>query len=45
MKTFLKYFSMPLLIAVVASLLYIVDAFVGGLFIPGKGFMWVAFAS
>ena len=44
MKIFLKYFSLPLLIAVVASVLYVVDCFVGGLFISGKGFMWVAFA-
>ena len=44
MKVYLKYFALPLLIAVVASVLYIVDSFVGGLFISGKGFMWVAFA-
>lgn len=44
MKIFLKYFSLPLLIAVVASILYVVDCFVGGLFVSGKGFMWVAFA-
>ena len=35
---------MPLLIAVVASALYIVDALIGGLFVSGAGFMWVAFA-
>ena len=45
MKIFLKYFSMPLLIAVVASALYIVDALIGNLFISGGSFMWVAFAS
>ena len=31
MKTYLKYFAIPLLIAVVASALCIVDAFIGGL--------------
>ena len=45
MKVFLKYFAMPLLIAVVASALYIVDALIGGLFVSGGSFMWVAFAS
>ena len=45
MKVFLKYFATPLLIAVVASALYIVDALISGLFIEGKSFMWVAFAS
>ena len=45
MKVFLKYFAMPLLIAVVASALYIVDALIGGLFVSGGRFMWVAFAS
>lgn len=45
MKVFLKYFAIPLLIAVVASALYVIDALIGGLFVDGKGFMWVAFAS
>jgi len=44
MKTFLKYFAMPLLIAIVASVLYITDALIGGLFVKNGSFMWVAFA-
>ena len=44
MKVFLKYFAVPLLIAVVASALYLVDALIAGLFIPGASFMWVGFA-
>ncbi|MBQ9790237.1 MAG: DUF1097 family protein [Clostridia bacterium] len=44
MKIFLKWFAIPLLIAVVASVLYIVDALIGGLFVQGGSFMWVAFA-
>ncbi len=44
MKMFLKWFAVPILIAVVASGLYIVDALIGGLFVKGGSFMWVAFA-
>lgn len=44
MKIFLKYFAVPLLIAVIASLLYLVDALIGGLFVSGGSFTWVAFA-
>lgn len=44
MKIFLKYFAVPLLIAVIASILYLVDALIGGLFVSGGSFMWVAFA-
>ena len=44
MKTFLKWFAIPLLIAVIASILYIIDSFLGGLFVTGGSFMWVAFA-
>ena len=43
MKTFVKYFALPLLIAVIASALCITDAIIGGLFVEGAGFMWVAF--
>lgn len=43
MKTFLKYFAVPLLIGAIAGILYIVDAFVGKLFVEGASFMWVAF--
>ncbi len=44
MKTFLKFFAIPLLIGVVASGLYIIDALIGGIFVKGASFMWVAFA-
>ena len=44
MKTFLKWFAIPLLIAVIASVLYVIDALIGGLFVDGGSFMWVAFA-
>ena len=37
MKIFLKYFSLPLLIAVVASVLYVVDCFVS--YRRGRGFL------
>ena len=45
MKVYLKYFAIPMLIAVLASLLYIVDALIGGLLVAGGSFMWVAFAN
>lgn len=44
MKVFLKWFAIPLLIAVIASVLCVVDALIGGLFVDGGSFMWVAFA-
>ena len=44
MKVFCKWFAIPLLIAVIASVLCIIDALIGGLFIEGGSFMWVAFA-
>lgn len=44
MKTYLKYFAIPMLIAVIASALYLVDALIGGVFISGGAFMWVGFA-
>lgn len=44
MKTYLKWFAVPLLIAVIASALYLIDAFLGGLFVDGGSFMWVGFA-
>ena len=43
MKTFLKFFAVPLLIGVLASVLYIIDCFVAGLFVKGSTFLWVAF--
>lgn len=44
MKLFLRTFAIPLLIAVIASVLYVIDALIGGLFVDGGSFMWVAFA-
>ena len=44
MKVFLKWFAIPLLIAVIASVLYLFDALVGSLLVSGGSFMWVAFA-
>ena len=44
MKVFLKWFAIPLLIAVIASALCIIDSLIGGLFVEGGSFMWVAFA-
>lgn len=44
MKIFCKWFAIPLLIAVIASLLYIIDSFVAGFFVSGSSFMWVAFS-
>lgn len=43
MKVFLKFFAIPLLIAVIASVLYIIDCFVAGLFVSGSTFLWAAF--
>ncbi len=43
MKVFLKYFAIPLLIATIAAVLFIVDSLIGGLFVKGKSFTWVAF--
>ena len=45
MKVFLKFFAIPLLIGVIATVLYIVDALLAGLFVSGASFMWVAFAN
>ncbi len=44
MKTFLKFFAMPLLIAVVATVLYVIDSLLAGVFVEGASFMWVGFA-
>lgn len=44
MKVFYKYFAIPFLIAVIASVLYILDSFIAPLFVEGASFMWVAFA-
>ena len=44
MKIFLKYFSTPLVIAVIASVLFILDSLIAPLFVEGANFMWIAFA-
>ena len=44
MKKFLEISKTPLIIACIASVLYIVDALIGGLFVENASFMWVAFA-
>ena len=44
MKKFLEISKKPLVIAIVASILYLIDALIGGLFVDGGSFMWVAFA-
>lgn len=44
MKKFLSISKKPLVIGIVAAVLYIIDALIGGLFIAGGSFMWVAFA-
>ena len=43
MKAFLKFFAVPLLIAVIASALYLIDCLVAGLFVKGATFLWAAF--
>ena len=44
MKKFLEVSKKPFVIGVVASVLYIIDALIGGLFVDGGSFMWVTFA-
>jgi len=44
MKKFWELSKKPLLIGIIASVLYIIDALIGGLFVDGGSFMWVAFA-
>lgn len=44
MKKFLEISKKPFVIGVVASILYIIDALIGGLLVDGGSFMWVAFA-
>ncbi len=44
MKKFLQASKKPFVIAVIASVLCIIDALIGGLFVKGGSFMWVAFA-
>lgn len=44
MKKFLDISKKPLIIGAIASVLYLIDALIGGLFVKGGSFMWVAFA-
>ena len=44
MNKFLSISKKPLVIAIVAAILYIIDALIGGLLVKGGSFMWVAFA-
>lgn len=44
MKKFWEISKKPLIIGMIAAILYIIDALIGGLFIADGSFMWVAFA-
>ena len=44
-KSIAKYFVSPVIVASIASLLYIVDALLAQVFVAGGSFMWVAFVS
>ena len=44
MKKFWEISKKPLKIAIIASILYIIDALIGGLLYKGGSFVWVAFA-
>ena len=44
MKKFIGLSKKPFVIGVIASILYIIDALIGGLLVKGGSFMWVAFA-
>ena len=44
MKKFWQISKKPLLIALIASVLYLIDVLIAGLFVKGASFMWVAFA-
>lgn len=43
MKVFFKYFAVPLLIGVLASIFFIIDSLVAGLFIKNSSFLWAGF--
>ena len=40
-----KYLKMPLVVAIIASCIYIIDNFLGNALVAGGSFMWVAFVS
>ncbi len=44
MKTFYKYFAVPIAIGIIASVLCIIDSFLARAFVESGNFMWVAFA-
>lgn len=44
MKKFLQVSKKPFVIGSIASILYLIDALIGGLFVANGSFMWVAFA-
>lgn len=43
MKKFYEFIKKPLVIALIAGVLYLIDALIAGLFVKGASFMWVAF--
>lgn len=43
MEKFYNIIKKPLLIAIIATALYLIDAFIGGLFIESGSFLWIAF--
>lgn len=43
MKKFWEISKKPLIIAVIASVLYVTDSLISGLFVKGSSFVWVAF--
>lgn len=40
-----KYLKMPIVVGVIASIIYIIDNFLGKALVPNGSFMWVAFVS
>ena len=40
-----KYLKMPLVVGIIASVIYIIDNFLGKALVAGGSFMWVAFVS
>ena len=40
-----KYLKMPVIVGIIASVIYIIDAFLGDALVAGGSFMWVAFVS
>jgi len=40
-----KYLKMPVVVGIIASIIYIIDSFLGKALVEGSSFMWVAFVS